>query len=419
MGERRWVFYGKDDQQTKMMSRRWNAGEVLKRIAYPAGWQVDCPQTSHAKVLEDVDWLRHLPLLLLMFMNHVGLIRKAVISGWIALGIGVDSGQASNLSGWDETVMDRPAGEATEISPYVSSLMVDEVDGFLGRVRLGLRPPEGARAVGITLVVPGSADGFFRVFLKRGTEDVLLATDLLEHTGLAEQLFLVVPVEELGVDATLEFQSTVKEGPVERLSVVWLGSQEMLMVEADRKPRVWLGHERIRAEDETGEGAVLRRSDRVGPRTVRAVLQTAPVRVDEGAEFVFDLPVGVEAVAFRAEVAGVEVGEELGFWINGEGPYPLTLTVPEMDDPGLSEKNGVWTYVGWRRAAFFIPGRWLSPGENVLEVGRTGSGEGLEPGVLALKDVRIDVKQKVLFRTAVPLPEETLELPDDPELPLP
>ncbi|MFQ3671596.1 MAG: hypothetical protein SNJ84_09080, partial [Verrucomicrobiia bacterium] len=198
-----------------------------------------------------------------------------------------------------------------------------------------------------------------------------------------------------------------------RVSVVWLGSREVLATGSDRAPRVVLGETRILREDETNEGVRLARSDRVRPRSIDAVLSLAPVRVDEGAEVAFDLANVPEAGVFRAEVSGPEVGEALEVWVNGHGPLSVVPTIPSLDDPGILQKGDRWEYAGWRPIALFIPGTWFSAGENMVIVQRGQTGGELPP--LVLKDIRLELTRLSgpdLLPAPSILEEPQLQLPE-------
>ncbi|GAB4242128.1 MAG: hypothetical protein OHK005_05700 [Candidatus Methylacidiphilales bacterium] len=305
----------------------------------------------------------------------------------------------------DSFIWDRPNGDLTTPGSGVVGGTSANVDGLLGFLSLRLTPPPGAAAVAVTLVVPGSVGGFVRAILVRGDgEAELLSPNLREHTGLPEQLLMVVSAEDLGEEPTLEFHSSQAADAFLRVAVDWLDGREVLTAATERSPRVFFGAERIKHFDETNEGVPLTRQDRIYPRSVDAVLHTAPIRVDEGAEFAFDLGTVPDLAAFRAEVAGASLGEPLELWVNRHGPIHIVPSLPLLSDPGILRDGVHWIYAGWRPLALFIPGEWLSPGENMVVIQRAQSGAALPE--MALRDVRLELSRS---RPENGMPQEPLD----------
>lgn len=290
----------------------------------------------------------------------------------------------------EEFTWEKPKGSLIAPTPTIASATAYNVDGLLGFLAFTLEPPTGASAAAITLIVPGSAHGFVRAILQRGPDDaILLNPDLREHTGLPEQLCLLLPVEDLGPHATIEFHSSQPDNAFLRASVTWLRQETLHATPSPRPLRAALGADRLKRHDETHEGFPLSRPDLVLPRTVDAALHTPPIRVDEGVEFAFDLVTPPNLAAFRVEVAGVPLDEALDIWVNGYGPFPTTAAIPSLSDPGLIREGETWSYVGWRPLALLIPGDWLNPGENMIVLQRAQTVPGLPP--LALKDARLEI----------------------------
>ncbi len=307
----------------------------------------------------------------------------------------------------DEFTWDRPDGYLTKPAPGILGGTASDVDGLLGFLALQLDPPPRAAAAAITLIVPGSSGGFIRAILDPGDgEAVLLSPDLREHTGLPEQIVVVLPASELGRAPTLEFHSSQAKAAFIRVSVAWLSAQEVFATATERLPRVVFGGERMKCVDETNEGIPLSRRDQVLPRSVDAVLHTPPLRADEGAEFSFDLIAVPEAAAFRAEIAGAFLGESLELWVNGNGPLLATPSVPALGDPGVLREGTQWTYAGWRALSLFIPGDWLAPGENMVVIQRAQTGAELP--LMALKDVRLELARPASADTETTEPLDSL-----------
>jgi hypothetical protein len=131
--------------------------------------------------------------------------------------------------------------------------------------------------------------------------------------------------------------------------------------------------------------------------TVKATLAAETIRIGsslpEGAAFRF----GIEAQPLLAlitfEVASPRIDAPPEVYVNGENVGPVTLTLPELSDPGfrgqteLLVKKMKFHYTGWLRAQKIVPADLLRTGTNDIVVinGSDASGAAIRATQIELK----------------------------------
>jgi len=131
--------------------------------------------------------------------------------------------------------------------------------------------------------------------------------------------------------------------------------------------------------------------------TVMATLATEPIRIDAQPEAsaAFQFPIEAQPLAalLTFEIANPRIDAPPEVYLNGEDLGPVSLTLPDLADPGYrGEAEPLTTqmhfnYTGWLRAQKIVPATALKVGANDLVVAN-----GTDGGPSAIRATQIQLK---------------------------
>ncbi|PYL42501.1 MAG: hypothetical protein DMF42_06645, partial [Verrucomicrobia bacterium] len=131
--------------------------------------------------------------------------------------------------------------------------------------------------------------------------------------------------------------------------------------------------------------------------TVTATLAADPIRVDgqtqESAAFQFPIEAQPLTALLTFEIANPSIDAPPEIYLNGQDIGPVSLTLPELADPGYrGEAEPLTTemhfhYTGWLRAQKIVPATVLKAGPNDLVVAN-----GVGSGSSAIRATQIQLK---------------------------
>jgi hypothetical protein len=131
--------------------------------------------------------------------------------------------------------------------------------------------------------------------------------------------------------------------------------------------------------------------------TVTATLAADPIRIDaqtqENAVFQFPIEAQPLTALLTFEIANPRVDAPPEVYLNGQDIGPVSLTLPDLGDPGYRGEVEALTpqmhfhYTGWLRAQKIIPATILKVGTNDLVVA-----SGTETGSSAIRATQIQLK---------------------------
>jgi len=143
--------------------------------------------------------------------------------------------------------------------------------------------------------------------------------------------------------------------------------------------------------------------------TVMATLATEPIRIDAqpAASAAFQFPIEAQPLAalLTFEIANPRIDAPPEVYLNGEDLGPVSLTLPDLADPGYrGEAEPLTTqmhfnYTGWLRAQKIVPATALKVGANDLVV---ANGTGGGPSAIRATQIQLKYiwdKSDYLLRT--------------------
>ena len=182
---------------------------------------------------------------------------------------------------------------------------------------------------------------------------------------MANRRTLVIKRQTMVGPGFLTFQASGSTLGVDRIYWQWNRQQPAYLDDAFF-PGGLLGRsgEWLRDDEIDGLPATTR-SDYWQGDVVTAPIATKTERIEHGVQFVADLPDLPKYVRVQVKVAGLPLGAKLVLWVNEKSAGELSIPVPNLSDPGLSEKpeTGL-TYTGWREASLLVEASLLNLGEN-------------------------------------------------------
>lgn len=235
------------------------------------------------------------------------------------------------------------------------------------RIAFSLSPPEG-RDLLVHLVFDESDASALRVeWLRDGqSSPEVIAADLGEGLGVANQRPLLISASRLGGNGTLLLQAGEKI-IVNRVRFEWVSERTMLASAAQYVPVVVTASRLALAEIDVDGSPRPALQDEWRGRLVRAALTEKAELLSPSVELVAALEQAPEAARFEASVAGVFLDQEVWLVVNGQEIGPLAIEVPTLVDPGyLGSEGRENEFAGWRRASAHLPAHVLLPGENSI-----------------------------------------------------
>lgn len=232
-------------------------------------------------------------------------------------------------------------------------------------VSFPINPPAAEDDLLVTVFFNEQPGGFLRVFWDDGFNKEMLTENLAEGIGMANRRTLVIKRRTLVAKGWLTFQSSETALGVDRIYWQWNRQQPAYLDDAFF-PGGLLGRsgEWTRDDEIDGLPATTRNDYWLGD-VVTAPITSKPERIENGVQFGTDLPEIPKFVLVRAKISGLPLGKKLTVWVNEKAGGELSVRVPDLSDPGLSENpDGELSYTGWREASLLVDASLLKLGEN-------------------------------------------------------
>ncbi len=232
-------------------------------------------------------------------------------------------------------------------------------------VSFPIKPPQEEDDLIVTVFFNEQPGGFLRVYWDDGFNKEMLSDNLTEGIGMANRRTLVIKRRTMVANGLLTFQASGARLGVNRIYWQWNRQQSAYLDEAFF-PGGLLGRsgEWLRDDEIDGLPATTRNDFWQG-NLVTAPLITKPERIEQGVVFVADLPEQPRFVRVHAKISGLPLDSKLVVWVNDLPAGELSVAVPDLSDPGVSEEpeTGL-TYTGWRDAGLLVDASLLKLGEN-------------------------------------------------------
>lgn len=250
-------------------------------------------------------------------------------------------------------------------------------------------PPDDFRVLSFRLFFDDKAEQRPRVSASDDSGALVLQTPPLGlGLNVATSETVMVPTAEV---STLEVEVPGDGATVRAAFLDWMKSSEVL--------RPVSGEQRYIMADAFSAAAPLRApsSDLAKFGTVTATLAPETIQIGpsipQGAAFQFGIESQPLAALLTFEVGAVDIDSPPEIYVNGVNLGPVTLTLPELADPGFrGEMKALvsqmrFKYTGWVRAQKLVPATDLRVGTNDLMV---IGGSGTE--VSAIRATQIQLK---------------------------
>ncbi len=255
-------------------------------------------------------------------------------------------------------------------------------------VSFPINPPKAEDDLVVTVFFNEQPGGFLRVYWDDGFNKEMLTENLSEGIGMANRRTLVIKRGTMVARGLLTFQSSETQLGVDRIYWQWSRQQSAYLDDA-YFPGGILGRsgEWLRDDEIDGLPATPRNDFWQGD-VVTAPIITTPVRIERGVQFIAELPENPKFVRVHTKVSGLPLNTKLTLWVNNKPAGEVSVIVPDLSDPGLTEtQDGGLNYTGWREASLLVEASLLTVGENYFyfEAGK-------ELSALALKDFEVQLQ---------------------------
>ena len=332
-----------------------------------------------------------------------------VLWTWLA---GFAEGAVAASAHWDARIPSGP--QPAWFGPVLSQPALN-----LHLWRAPLRPPEGSGDLAVTFVFRQVPGGLARVVWQGPGKVVTLCANLFEQAAPWHQRTLLIPRATLGGEGQLTVESTGPTPSLERVELCWV--EPRVFSSADVPARLLTPAGRWWPGEELSGEAMLAGADEIHGKFVDAGLEAGPMSLESGqnARLLSWLQGRPGMGRIRAQVSGLQPGEELRIWVNGTPLSSVAVETPRLDDPGYRQAGpDGWIYAGWRQVAAFVPAGWLRPGENQFDWSGPAGGAGL-----VLRNVRLEISAQenpqILSSDKTPAPTVVRAVSNPASLPSP
>ena len=255
-------------------------------------------------------------------------------------------------------------------------------------VSFPIRPPQEEDDLLVTVFFNEQPGGFLRVYWDDGYNKEMLTENLAEGIGMANRRTFVIKRRTMVASGLLTFQASEASLGVDRIYWQWSRQQSAYLDDA-YFPGGLLGRSGEWLRDDEIDGLPgTTRNDFWQNDVVTAPVITKPERIERGVQFVAELPESPKFVRIHVKIAGLPLDTKLILWVNEKPAGEVSVSVPNLSDPGLSESAaGQLLYTGWRAAGLLVDASLLKIGEN-----RFYFEPEAEQSALAIKDFEIQLQ---------------------------
>ena len=232
-------------------------------------------------------------------------------------------------------------------------------------VSFPINPPAVEEDLLVTIFFKEQPGGFLRVYWDDGFNKEMLAENLAEGIGMSNRRTLVIKREKMIAKGLLTFQSSQTTLGVDRIYWQWNRQQPAYLDDSYFSGGL-LGRSGEWTRDDEIDGLpATSRNDFWQNDVVTASISSRPERIEKGVQFIADLPEIPKFVRVRVKISGLPLNNDLSLWINEKPAGKLSIPIPNLSDPGLSESSdGGLAYTGWREGSLLVEASLLNLGEN-------------------------------------------------------
>jgi len=252
-----------------------------------------------------------------------------------------------------------------------------------------INPPDAAAELVVTICYGEVEGGFLRVSWQSDSTAVWLSENLYEGVALPNRRALRIPLSVLHTDGLLTLQASQADLKVSKILFSWVTPRAVL-VDSALGPVVAVDRfgAALHEQDLNGEVPSEVDDDIWNGNVVTAPLSLAPVRIENGVGFEFELEKAPQQSRLVVQVEGLPMESSLYVWLNGKPAGVVEMAVPSLSDPGYyTNAAGVMEYAGWRQGSVLVPAQLLQPGTNQLQFSWTASPDP----ALAVKDLKLEL----------------------------
>lgn len=258
-------------------------------------------------------------------------------------------------------------------------------------IGFAITPPADNTDLAVTFYFTETPGGFLRVYWKGAKDSEMLAENLYEGIGMANQRTLLIKRSTLSSPGTLYVQSSESTLNVSRVHWEWVTPSPVSLADSAKQTVLVSGVKGLYAQEEVDGSPAKSKVDEVGQSVVTAALTDKPERIEGGVEFTAALQAVPQFARVEVKLAGVAPGKAVGLWVNGTLAGGVTLEVPDLNDPGYStvSDGATQAYTGWRKGSIYIPASLLASGDNRFQFAVQDATASMP---IAIKDFLLQLK---------------------------
>jgi len=232
-------------------------------------------------------------------------------------------------------------------------------------VSFPILPPEAEEDLILTVFFEDPRGGFLRIYWDDGLNKEMLTDNLSESLGMSNRRTLIIKRRTFLAEGNLTFQSSAPVLGVTRIHWQWARPQTVYLDETQTsggfvgRSGEWLRDDEVDGLPQT-EAA-----DYWQGNVVTALIAAQPTRIEEGVNFIAELPELPSFVRVQVKVNGLPLKNRLQLWVNDQLAGEVQVPVPNLSDPGYSQDwDGILSFTGWRDASLLVDVSLLKVGEN-------------------------------------------------------